>query len=291
MFTSLNSMLLLGSLFAFRETAANLRKCGSMPSKAQVLAAETHFQAHRLTPEASFGGTSTMINVHFHHILADRSKDPKVGYISKNQTEDQMRVLNRAYTNAGINFTLVNTTYTVDKDWFSEVGPGNSFQNAMKRSLRSGGAADLNVYTVGFEKGDDGPGLLGYATFPSSYARNKIDDGVVILHSTLPGGTTDKFNLGHTLTHETGHWVGLYHTFQDGCSGKGDYVDDTPPEKTAAYGCPSGRDTCPGDGPDPIHNFMDYSDDACMTSFTLGQIDRMRSQMLTYRNVTLPRLL
>lgn len=68
---------------------------------------------------------------------------------SPNQTEAQMRVLNQAYMTAGINFTLVNTTYTVNKDWFNKVGPTNSFQTEMKKSLRRGGAADLNVYTVG----------------------------------------------------------------------------------------------------------------------------------------------
>ena len=76
-------------------------------------------------------------------------------------------------------------------------------QTTMKTQLRQGGADALNVYSVGFASGGAN-GLLGYATFPVSYASNPKDDGVVILYSSVPGGTMTPYDEGRTLTHEAG---------------------------------------------------------------------------------------
>lgn len=117
----------------------------------------------------------------------------------------------------------------------------------MKRSLRRGGAADLNIYTVGLRSGP-GAGFLGFGTFPFSYQSDPASDGVLLRYDTVPGGSLSVFNTGKILVHEIGHWVGLYHTFQGGCDAvQGDYVPDTPPEASPASGCPTGRNSC-GDG-------------------------------------------
>ncbi|KAG5637621.1 hypothetical protein H0H81_003902 [Sphagnurus paluster] len=259
-----------------------LRVCGTTPSDAEVAAMESDFLAKKVP--VSDVSTKAVLNIYWHVV----SKDSTLagGNIPDSQIAAQVSVLNSAYASMGISWVLAGTTRTISADWYNNAAPSTSQQTAMKRSLRQGNAAALNVYSVGFTSGS-GAGLLGYATFPSSYNSAATDDGVVILFSSVPGGTAAPYNLGHTLTHEAGHWVGLFHTFQGGCAAPGDSVDDTPPEASAAFGCPVGRDTCPGGGVDPIHNYMDYTDDSCMTEFTPGQAARVKSQLATYRGIAL----
>ncbi|KAF8154527.1 metalloprotease [Crassisporium funariophilum] len=257
-----------------------VRGCGTHIADARVASAERKFQAHRLPPESE-NATATL-DVYFNVVFANETIEG--GYVPDSQIEAQIKVLNDDYNATGISWRLVNTTRIKSEDWFMRLGPETPQEVGMKKTFRQGDASALNVYTVGLMEGE-GKGLLGYATFPMDFEAKPLDDGVVLLYSTLPGSASKSYNMGRTLTHEAGHWAGLYHTFQGGCTGAGDEVDDTTPEESAAYGCPLKRDTCSGGGADPIHNFMDYTDDSCMTGFSKGQAKRIKAQLRTYRGV------
>ncbi|SCG47252.1 zinc metalloprotease [Micromonospora halophytica] len=214
------------------------------------------------------------------HVIQENSTRAG-GNIPDSMITSQINVLNQSYSGAtggaatAFSFQLQKINRVTNPSWYPIV-QGSSAERQMKNQLREGGKNTLNMYL-----GELSNGLLGWATFP----KRKLDsmDGVVVLSESLPSGTAANYNQGDTGTHEVGHWLNLYHTFQGGCSGSGDGVSDTPAEASPAYQCPTGRDTCATAGLDPITNFMDYTYDSCMYQFTAGQASRMLTAWNAYR--------
>jgi hypothetical protein len=219
----------------------------------------------------------------YFHVVTNGS----VGSLTDAQIADQVSVLNRTFAGGeggaktGFSFVLAGVTRTNNPAWF-DAGPGGTNEHSMKSALRRGGPNALNLYST--TAGD----YLGWAYLPDIVTKpgQAYLDGIVIDWESMRGTSATyagRFDQGETATHEAGHWLNLEHTFYGGCNAKGDFVDDTPAERTATSGCPAGKDTCTAPGLDPIHNYMDYSFDSCYTEFTAGQTQRMRDSWLLYR--------
>jgi pregnancy-associated plasma protein-A len=224
-------------------------------------------------------GAAVTIPVWFHVIRKDLTVEG--GNIPDSWITAQMDVLNDSYAGktggakTGFQFSLAGVTRTTSSSWFNLTGYGQ--ERNMKEALKVGGPETLNVYTAKL-----GQNLLGWAYLAQDAADVGVLDGVVIHYESLPGGNFAIYSEGDTATHEIGHWLDLFHTFDGGCEG-GDFVDDTAPEASPAFYCPEGRDTCTEPGLDPITNFMDYSQDSCMFEFTPGQAVRMQQAWSAYR--------
>jgi hypothetical protein len=274
----------LGSALAGRPD-----RCGTPePTSAEVAAVDA-LEASAAATSSSTSRRIRTVNVPVYaHVITNTNGEGDVTALLPAQID----VLNAAYASAGFRFELVSTEVVVNDVWYTATADSPE-EAQMKAALRRGGPESLNFYT-----GINDNGLLGWATFPWWYDDSPaaaINDGVVMHAGALPGGDfvfdgiedepdgVLNYAAGDTGTHEVGHWLGLYHTFEQhehasGCEGRGDRVFDTPAEAEPQFICVA-RDSCTGRGfygSDPIHNFMDYADDDCMTHFTFGQNLRMR---------------
>lgn len=245
-------------------------------------------------PSAQYAPSSVYrIPVVFHVIQRTNG----TGYVSPTRVAEQIAVLNEDFralagtpgapgVDTAIEFVLAGEdpagnphsgiTYSTNNTWYNDSG-------SYWTSLAWDPSRYINIYTNG------AGGALGYVPgLPQQGTANKTYDRVVLLHSTVgfnaPIGSP--YNKGRTATHEIGHFLGLFHTFDGGCGSvsgcytSGDLICDTNRESTAHFGCAQ-TNTC--SSPDPIHNYMDYSDDTCMWEFTEEQARRMRCTLESYR--------
>lgn len=269
---------------ASQEGGVCAQRCGmDDPTPAQV---EAMRQALSTVSAQRYGNGQglTTIDVWFHVIRSGTTHAQ--GDVPESVLDAQIRVLNEGYGDltsgfkSRFNFVKRGVTRTTNATWYSVNAPSGGVPSAtevaMKQALHQGDARTLNIYTV-----LPASGTLGWARFPTQLGETNglALDGIVVNFTTLPGGSYTQYNRGFTAVHEAGHWLGLFHPFQGGCSAVNDDIIDTPAMAAPRFGCPNAdtfENTCtllPGN--DPLHNYMGYVDDPCMWEFTSGQVTRM----------------
>lgn len=207
------------------------------------------------------------------------------GNLEDDRINRQIRVLNEDYAamahtlgengfNTRIQFKLEKITRTANDYWF-----GDNDEIGYKSTLGWDQSRYCNIYV------NSASGYLGYAYFPAG--NPGVRDGLVILYEAFGGRNegTAPYNQGRTVAHEMGHYLGLYHTFEgyNACSNTyttGDLILDTPAESEAHFEC---MQTYTCSSIDAIHNYMNYTPDACMDQFTREQANRMVCSLLNYR--------
>jgi hypothetical protein len=241
-------------------------RCGT-----ERVAPEVAAQVERVFAQRGPGAQAAAVSIPvWFHVIHDGTE----GDVPEAWLDGQIQVLNGAYNGTGFSFFKAGVNRVEDRRAFTGCYSNQRF----KKNMAVDPAHNLNFYTCK-PKGN----ILGYAYLPWSYDESDWHHGVVVLFDSLPGGDADPYAEGDTGTHEVGHYLGLYHTFERGCTAPGDEVADTPFEASAAFGCPTGRDTCASAGLDPIKNFMDYTDDACMNTFTANQATRMQLSVAEFK--------
>jgi hypothetical protein len=222
---------------------------------------------------------SIEIKVYF-HVIRDNNGN---GDVSDATLDQQITILNNSFNgntggaNTPFRFVKACVNRVSNTTWYNMSNPGSQQETAAKNALHRGGATDLNFYTIN-------DASSAWARFPWEYEAFPALDGIVVPHTLMPGGGRQHFDLGDIAVHEVGHWLGLWHTFQGGCSATNDQVADTPAHTDVVATCQTGLDTCTTRaGLDPIDNFMSNASDTCKMRFTAGQSSRMDTTYSQYR--------
>ncbi|MCB2186562.1 MAG: VCBS repeat-containing protein [Deltaproteobacteria bacterium] len=259
-------------------------RCGTRspaksPSKGVFVASDCSLSQTVIRPE--YWPTVTYkVRVVFHVITQD---DGATGDVSDAKIAAQIQVMNEDFQalagtmgaqgfNTKIQFELAGITRTANTNWF-----GDNDEYGFKSTLRWDPHTYFNIYT-------NNTVYLGYSTVPAESA-GTWEDGVVLNYEAVGGRNNgyETYDQGRTAVHEAGHYFGLEHTFLGGCTNtytSGDLLVDTNPEAVDHYGC---SQTYSCGMADPIHNYMDYTDDTCMYQFTSEQGNRMICSLLSYR--------
>ncbi|CAB9504313.1 Extracellular metalloprotease [Seminavis robusta] len=279
------------ALASFHQRHLQGRSCGTPEGDgAETEAFREWLSTHKCTPddcpilEQTAFESDIDIRVVWHHITQDDGSGNDLSYI-----DAAISHLNGAFGGTGFSFSLRSSDIitSANSAWYTAAS-STSEERAMKQGVREGDCSVLNIYATGQTES------LGWATLPSFCGSREWDDGVLVYYQTSPGGdccSGRNYHDGDTLVHLVGHWMGLEHTFHQGCSGEGDFVADTPAEAYADTECDRGRDTCTGagqDGEDDVTNFMNFGEDWCLDHFTTLQIARMNALWDTYRRTDSP---
>ncbi|KAG6907060.1 hypothetical protein DXG01_010706 [Tephrocybe rancida] len=209
-FFKIRSLTLKGIIFLLAATMSESSQfdrrpyCGTDPTPEEVVAMEKDFQARLQASALLETAPKYNLNVYFHIVSEDDTVSG--GNIPDAAIARQIDVLNEAYRDINIEWTLAGTTRTTNLDWFNNAFENSAQQAAMKNVLRKGGPADLNVFTVRLAEN-----VLGYATPPSQFESNPLEDGVVIRSDTVPLSdlTHLRVTLAQTLSHYAACWTGL----------------------------------------------------------------------------------
>lgn len=285
---------------------AQEKNCGSILRlneylKTNTEAENTRSKLEKLTADFQFQKkVNTTIPVVVHIVYKNATEN-----ISDAQIQSQLNVLNEDFTrsntdafntptdflpivaNAQINFCLAMQTpkgkptngiirrHTTE-EFFSLLG-NKIYYDSLGGSSAWNTEKYLNIWVCKTESG-----ILGWSQFPSG--GDPETDGVIIdfEHFGTFGTAKYPYNLGRTATHEIGHWFNLFHLWGDNNCGN-DWVNDTPIQEQANFGCKMHPHTSCSNSGDMFMNFMDYTNDACMNSFTEGQKNRIWASISSWR--------